>query len=82
MIIDLYQDATDLDSLPLLGFDWRDAMKHLDCTRPELFRWIEEGKLAYDGRVHTYHFSSMSRMHPTVEGGWKPPTQLKKRRRS
>jgi hypothetical protein len=64
----------DVDNLPLLGLDWRDAIGQLGCTRPELFRWLEEGKLPYDGRVHTYRFSSMSRSYHTVEGGWKPAT--------
>jgi hypothetical protein len=63
-----------LDNLPLLGLDWRDAMEQLGCTRPELFRWVEEGKLPYDGRVHTYRFSSMNRSYHTVEGGWMPST--------
>jgi hypothetical protein len=64
----------DINMLPLLGFDWRDATAHLGCTRPELLRWIEQGKLPYDGRVHSYRFSSMSRSYRVIEGGWKPET--------
>jgi hypothetical protein len=60
--------------LQMLGLDWRDAMERLECTRPELHRWIAEGRLPYDGLVRTYRFSSMSRSHPTIEGGWRPET--------
>jgi hypothetical protein len=65
---------SEIDHLPMLGLDWRDAMKELQCTRPELERWVSEGRLPYDGRVQTYRFSSMSRSYTTVEGGWRPET--------
>jgi hypothetical protein len=64
----------NIDHLPMLGLDWRDAMAELRCTRPELDRWISEGRLPYDGRVQTYAFSSMSRSYQTIEGGWRPET--------
>ena len=49
-------------------------MTVLGCSRQELFRWIKEEKLPYDGAVHTIRFSSMSWSYKTVEGGWKPET--------
>lgn len=57
------------------GYDWRDVVEELECSRQELERWQEDGKFPPpDGLVLTHTFTSMSRAYDHMGDGWLPET--------
>jgi hypothetical protein len=59
----------------IFGLDNRQVVEALKCSHQELARWIDEGKLPFDGLVDSYRWRSMGRGTIDITtNGWLPET--------
>ena len=57
------------------GYDWRDVIEALQCSRQQLRWWQEDGRFPPpDGEVLSHTFTSMSRAYNHMDDGWLPET--------
>jgi hypothetical protein len=58
-----------------LGWSWNQRKtKQKQCTRPELDRWEQDGRLTPDGLVNSYRWATMNRTRQCMSVGWLPET--------